>query len=299
MRYEQLRYLEAVICAGSFHKAATRLGITQPSLSSQIQRLEEDLGVVLVRREARGVHPTEATEALLPYLRAALRSVDAMREEANSIIGLRTGRVRVGAIPASTRSILPAVVRIFRQTYPTIELEVEEHGAVTVRNSVSSGRYDIGILSRFEQPDQEPSNLRYVDLACGRVLICLPSGHELAGRDSINAKALSGQEFVAYHRGALLREAFDKIARSVPVSAVYYMSTTENAERMVAAGVGICLTSSLAAIPQELSDALAFVPLDETWAITHTSIALRSKEQTPPAVRAFIGVIREQSGVPF
>lgn len=295
MRHEQLRYLEAVICAGSFHKAATRLGITQPSLSSQIQRLEEDLGVVLVRRNARGVQPTEATEALLPYVRAALRSFDAVREEANSIIGVRTGRVRVGAIPASTRFGLPLAVKTFRQKYPTIELEIEEHGASVVRKFVSSGRFDVGLLSRFEQPEQENSSLRYVDLARGRVLICVPSCHELAGHDSVKAIELAGQEFIAYHKGSLLREAFERIARSVAVSAVYYMSTTDNAERMVAAGVGICLTSSLAPVPEDLLSVITFVPLDEAWAFTQTSVALRCKEQTPPAVRAFVEVIKKQA----
>ena len=81
MRFEQLRYLEAALRTGSFRQAAKELGVPQPTITNQIQRLEEDLGVVLVLRTAQGVRPTYAAERILPHAEAAIQAENLLRQE--------------------------------------------------------------------------------------------------------------------------------------------------------------------------------------------------------------------------
>ena len=246
MRFEQLRYLEAAMRLGSVRRAATELGIAQPSVSAQIQRLEEDLGVVLLVRDSRGVRPTDAAEAVLPHLRAALRAEDAMRQEAGAITGLRAGRVRLGSISAASHRVLPVVVRRFQREHPNIHFQVTERGSTAICEEVAAGHFDVGIVSRFLRDYAENPGLRYVDLARGRIVLSLRGDHQLAGRSSVSAADLQGQAMVVFHRGYLLRAAFDALAERCDVHAVYYTDSAETAHRMVAAGVGLSFASTLA-----------------------------------------------------
>lgn len=293
MRFEQLHYLDTALRLGSVRRAASELGITQPSLSAQIQRLEEDLGVVLLVRGPRGVRATDAAQAVLPHVRAALRAENALRQEASAITGLRAGRVRLGSISAASHRVLPGIVQRFQRELPNIHFQVTEAGSAAIRNAVAAGDFDIGILSRFLHGPAGDDHLRYVDLAQGRIVLCLPPGHPLTQRDPIRSHDLDGATMVAFHKGYLLREAFDALTQIHDVHPVYYTDSAETAHRMVAAGVGLSLASTLA--PTTLmSDNVRFVNIDEPWAETRMSVVLRADEQPPPAVRALLQILRTE-----
>lgn len=295
MRFEQLRYLEAALRLGSVRRAAAELGVAQPSVSAQIQRLEEDLGVVLVVRGSRGVRATDAAEAVLPHLRAALRAEDAMRQEAGAITGLRAGRVRLGSISAASHRVLPEVVRRFQREHPNIHFQVTERGSTVICDEVAAGDFDVGIVSRFLRGSSDDPGLRYIDLARGRVVLSLRADHELARRRTVRAADLEGQAMVVFHRGYLLRAAFDALAEGRDVRPVYYTDSAETAHRMVAAGVGISLASTLAPTSVQPGDDVRFAIIDEDWAETRMSVVLRADEQPSPAVRAFLRILREES----
>ncbi len=295
MRFEQLRYLEAALRHGSVRRAAAELGVTQPSISAQIQRLEEDLGVVLVIRGSRGVRPTGAAEALAPYLQAALRAEDAMRQEAGAITGLRAGRVRLGSISAASHRVLPVVVRRFQREHPHIHFQVTERGSTVICEEVAAGDFDVGIVSRFHRGSADDPALRYIDLARGRIVLSLRADHELAGRRSVRAADLDGLAMVVFHRGYLLRAAFDLLAEGRDVRPVYYTDSAETAHRMVVAGVGLSLASTLAPTSVQPGDGVHFAVLDEDWADTRMSVVLRADEQPTPAVRAFLRILREEA----
>ncbi|WP_166486606.1 LysR family transcriptional regulator [Blastococcus saxobsidens] len=296
VRLEQLRYLDTALRLGSVRRAAIELGVAQPSVSAQIRRLEEDLGVVLITRGAQGVRPTDAAEAILPHLRAALRAEDAMRQEAGAITGLRAGRVRLGSISAASHAVLPVIVRRFRSEYPSIHFQVTERGSTVISDDVATGEFDLGIVSRFLRGGSDRPGLRYIDLAHGRIVLCLPPGHRLAQRRSVEAADLAGEAMVVFHRGYLLRAAFDALAAEHAIDAVYYTDSAETAQRMVAAGVGLSLASTLAPNSGMQSlDGVHLALLDEEWAETRMSVVLRSDEQPSPAVRAFLRILQQES----
>lgn len=295
MRFEQLRYLDAALRLGSVRRAAVELGVAQPSISAQIQRLEEDLGVVLVIRGAQGVRPTDAAEAVLPHLRAALRAEDAMRQEAGAITGLRAGRVRLGSISAASHRVLPVVVRRFQSEHPNIRFQVTERGSTVIRDEVLSGDFDVGIVSRFLRGGPDDPGLRYIDLARGRIVLLLPPDHSLAQHPTVRGADLAGEAMIAFHRGYLLRSAFDALAAASDIQPVYYTDSAETAHRMVAAGVGLSLASTLAPTSFQPSDGVSFAVLAEDWAETRMSVVLRADEQPSPAVRAFLRILREES----
>ena len=295
MRFEQLRYLEAALRLGSVRRAAAELGIAQPSVSAQLQRLEEDLGVVLVVRGSRGVRATDAAEAMLPHLRAALRAQDAMHQEAGAITGLRAGRVRLGSISAASHRVLPVVVRRFQREHPSIHFQVTERGSTVLCDEVAAGDFDVGIVSRFLRGASDAPGLRYIDLARGRIVLSVRADHVLARQRSVRASDLDGQAMVVFHQGYLLRAAFNALAEDRDVRPVYYTDSAETAHRMVAAGVGLSLASTLAPTSVQAGDDVHFAILDEEWAETRMSVVLRADEQPSPAVHAFLRILREES----
>lgn len=299
MRIEQLRYADTAIRLGSLRKAAHELGITQPSLSQQIQRLEEELGVVLLIRRPNGVRPTDAAAAVLPHMRVVLRAEESLRQEASAINELRTGRVRLGSIATASRTLLPTVVRRFQREHPSIRFQVTEDGSEVIRDRVLDGELDGGIVSRMFDDEASMSQLAVEDLADGQIVVCLHSGHPLWDRPSVRAADLAGAALIAFHRGYLLRTAYERLAHATggDVHAVYYTDSSETARRMVAAGVGIALISRLGTTDDAAVRAgrIRFVPLEERWAESRMSWVRRIDEQPPPAVRALLRILRAEA----
>lgn len=289
MRFEQLQYLDAAIRTGSFRQAASELDVAQPTVSTQVQRLEEDLGVVLLVRNAQGVRPTYAAEQLLPHVQAALRAERALRQEASAVGGLREGRVRMAAVSAASQAVLPPIVRTLSKEYPGIHIEITEMGSDDVHEGVASGRYDIGMMTRLKSmPTDE---MRYVDVAEGRLVLMVPEDNPLARATYISPEDLDGQSVIVFTPASLNSSAFDALTSGVDVHPVCYTDSAETATRMVRAGVGISIANTLA-VSTRAGDGIALVPFDDHVSELYLSVVLRPNEQLTPAARVLLGHLR-------
>lgn len=291
MRFEQLRYLEAALRTGSFRKAAVELRVAQPTISTQVQRLEEDLGVVLLIRGTQGVRPTYAVEQLLPHFMTALRAEHAMRQGASAIGGLREGRINLAAVSAASQTILPRVVRRLQREYPNIHFQVIETGSQSVHAGVADGRFDAGLMTRFK--GQPADNMRYVDLAEGRHVLAVPEGHPLASKSTISGADLEGQPVIIFTLPSLVRQAFEMLTEGVAINPVYYTDSPETAQRMVRAGVGIAIGNTLA-VSTRSGDGAVLVPLKGDAFELRLSVVLRPDEQLSPALSIFLQLLREE-----
>src|SRR5918997_3060602 len=144
MRLEQLRYFVAVAEARHFTRAAAAVGVAQPSLSRQITALEAELGAPLLTRGEVALTP--AGEALLPVAQGILADVDTARREVRSLVGLRRGRVRLGATPSLSTAVLPRVLRRFHDAHPGIELRVAESGSHDLVRDLLRGELDLALI---------------------------------------------------------------------------------------------------------------------------------------------------------
>jgi DNA-binding transcriptional LysR family regulator len=144
MRLEQLRYFVAVAEHRHFTQAAAAVGVAQPSLSKQIHALEAELGASLFTRG--DVALTPAGEALLPRARSILADVDTARREVHDLIGLRRGRVRLGATPSLCTSLLPRVLRDFHDEHPGVELYVTQGGSHDLVRDLGRGDLDLALI---------------------------------------------------------------------------------------------------------------------------------------------------------
>jgi len=144
---QQLAYFVALADVGSFIRAADAVGVAQPTLSRQLRSLERDLGAPLVDRGARpGLSLTPAGEAVLPLARRILADMDSARTAVAELIGLRAGRVRVGATPSLCIGVLADVLRAFRARYPEVRLELVEDGSQPLVRGLGRGELDLALV---------------------------------------------------------------------------------------------------------------------------------------------------------
>ncbi|WP_433608071.1 LysR family transcriptional regulator [Dactylosporangium sp. CA-139114] len=146
VQLQQLRYFVTVAEVRHFTRAAEQLGVSQPTLSKQIHTLESALGAPLFERSRGGVALTTAGETLLPLARRVVADADGARDAVQEVVGLRRGRVRLGATPSLCTSLVPLVLREFHERYPDIELHVDEGGSQDLVAALVAHGLDLALI---------------------------------------------------------------------------------------------------------------------------------------------------------
>jgi len=211
MELRHLRYFVAIAEEHSFTRAAERLWVAQPGLSTQIRRLERELGVRLFERHSRGVDLTHAGELFLERARATLAAADVARATGGDIESGILGSVRLGLSSAPRWRGAAALLDAFGRARPAVEVSVLESYGGALARDLRDGRLDAVIVpSIFASPE-----FRGVALGSEPWTVLVGAGHELAGEGPLPAYELHGQELVVTgHRdgGAYDRAVADTLA---------------------------------------------------------------------------------------
>jgi len=295
LRFAQLRYLEAALRTGSFRQAAKELDISQPTITNQVQRLEEDLGVILVTRGAKGVRPTYAAERILPHVEAAVLAERMLREEASAIGGLKLGTVRLGTVPSGSQTILPRTVKRLLTEFPNVRFDVDEGPSKLVVQGVLAGNLDVGLVTRLpgiELTAGEDALLHHIDLLSGRLVLAVHEDHPLALKDDFNPQDLEGQPLIFPAESSILRVAFERLLEGVEAKIVYTTPNAEATRAMTRAGVGVSIANTLLDSTQS-GGGISLIPLPYPWASAKLSAVVRKDESRSSAVQAFLRLLRE------
>jgi LysR family hca operon transcriptional activator len=189
-----LRYFVAVAEEGSLSLAAERrLHTAQPSLSRQIRDLEDEVGVPLMTRSARGVELTAAGRVFLDHARLALGQAAAAVEEARRAAQPQKPTFSIGFQTGMEVDWLPHVTRALRDELPNIEVRVVSGLSPQLAEDLERRKLDLGFLRREPQPD-----LEYRTVAKERLVVILPSDHRLAARKSIDPRDLVGETYIGF-----------------------------------------------------------------------------------------------------
>ncbi|MEJ8281730.1 LysR family transcriptional regulator [Pseudonocardia spirodelae] len=280
MELHQLRYFVAVADEGSFTAAALRLYLSQPSLSVQIRKLEQDVGARLFERTSRQVVLTAAGSALLEHAQLALDQLDRGRQRVAEVSGLREGEVRVGVLPSIGARMLPEVLAEFRRAHPRVDVRIVEHDVSReFEQLVRSGELDLAIT----RMPVALSGLHTDVLVREPVLLLVPDGHRLAGLEEAALHELAGEEIVGMRAGYGLRDLADQLLAEAGVRPRLVLETGQLAivHGMVAAGMGVALLPRLAA-----GDGLT-VPVADRGAVRELGVVSRASAHVSPPVEAF------------
>lgn len=244
MELHQLRYFCAVADAGSFSRAAEQSHVSQPSLSQQILKLEDELGTRLFDRLGRSVRLTEAGQTFLPRARSVLRELEAARgdvvEQKDSI----GGSVTIGVIPTVAPYFLPQRLASFSRKFPQVRLTVVEDITPVLLEQLRAGKIDLAILALPLKGHEFDAAALFTE----RFFAALPVSHKLATRPALSLKEFRAEPFLLLRDGHCFRDsaiaACDR-ARLRP-QVIFESGQFSSLLSMVGAGMGISIVPEMA-----------------------------------------------------
>lgn len=285
MEIHQLRYFCAIADTGSFSRAAQQSHVSQPSLSQQIRKLEDELGARLFDRLGRTVRLTELGRAFLPHARTVLRDLEAARSDVVERKASISGTVCVGVIPTIGPYFLPPVLAAFSRKYPQARVTVIEEITPLLLERIRSGSMDLAIVALpLQGRTQEFQSFRLVQ---EKLYAVLPKQHSLAKRRSLSLEELHDDPFLLLRDGHCFREtavAACKRARLQP-RIVFESGQFSSILSMVSAGLGVSIIPAMA---MEKRSGCRFVPLGDERAARTIGVVTLSGRSLSRAHDAFL-----------
>ena len=244
LKLKDLKYLVALADTRHFGRAAARCFVSQPTLSAQLRKLEQYLGVQLIERQPRHVTLTAAGERIVERARRIVAASDEVLEIARAEHDPLAGRLRLALLPTIGPYLLPLVMQKIRKALPRLELMLYEYQTAPLLEHVQAGDVDVGILALPVHGASLASHSLYEE----PFVVLAPAGHALASRSSVRPADLAGETLLLLEEGHCLRDQALDVCGRVDVSERedFRATSIETLRQMVAAGAGITLLPDLA-----------------------------------------------------
>lgn len=286
-----LRYFISIIRNGSFRGASDELHITQPPLSRQIQQLEEYLETPLLNRKSNGVEPTVAGRA---FYTEAVNIIDLLERAAQRtrLIGDgRLGRLDVGVFGSAVLDFVPRIVLEFRKRFPEVDVVLHNMDRETQVKALRERR----ILVGFNRFFQDYPDLVWNSIAHERMIVAVPSTHELAGRTSISLADLAGEPLIFYPRtnaaggfSNFLRRMFHN--EGIEPNIVQDVDDVMTAIAFVSSGLG--LTFGVESARNLQLPGVAYLDLEGHAATDFDLGVIHRKDEDAPLLKVFLETVR-------
>jgi LysR family hydrogen peroxide-inducible transcriptional activator len=245
MEIHQLRYVVAVARTGNFSRAAEQCHVSQPSLSQQILKLEDELGERLFERMKRVVKLTTHGEAFLRRAIQILHEVEAAKREAAEAKELLRGALTIGALPTIAPYLLPETMAEFTKKYPGVEIIVHEDTTARLLKHILAYEIDFALVS---QPIKD-ERLAVRHLFVEELLLALPPTHPLTRRRNISARDIACERLIVMKEGHCLGDqVLHFCERHDGHPQISFRSAQlETIQALVYAGLGLSLIPAMAA----------------------------------------------------
>ncbi|PJC85242.1 DNA-binding transcriptional regulator OxyR [Vibrio sp. HA2012] len=260
MNIRDFEYLVALAEHKHFRKAAEACFVSQPTLSGQIRKLEDELGTSLLERSSRRVLFTEAGLQLVEQARKILSEIKIFTDMASLQGKEMSGPLHIGFIPTVGPYLLPKIMFHLKEQFPGLELFLHEAQTAQLIRQLEEGRLDCLILASVAE--SEP--FIELDLYDEPLVVAVPSDHEWAVKECLEMDALKGQTVLSLGDGHCLRDQALGFcfAAGAKDDERFKATSLETLRNMVAAGNGITLMPQLAVPEQKVKDGVCYLPAE-------------------------------------
>jgi LysR family hydrogen peroxide-inducible transcriptional activator len=291
MEIHQLTYFVAVAETGSFSRAAERCNIAQPSLSQQIQKLEQELGEPLFDRLPRKVVLTDAGRTLLPRAVSILSDLQDIKHTLNQNADAGHGLLNVGFIPTIAPFVLPRVIQRFSQEFPNARLTVQEDLTETIVRNLLDGKLDVGITSM-------PIHHRLIrtqELLTEPLLVASAKENDFITRTSIHIKELDDFPFIALSEMHCLGEQVQSFChrQNLELKIVCDTSQLTTVKNCVEIGLGVSLVPRALALSDK-SQQVNYRPLNGAVPQRKIAAATHAERTLSFLAKKFIEIVKAE-----
>ena len=293
IKLKDLRYLVAVADCRHFGRAADRCFVSQPTLSAQLKKLEQYLGVQLIERRPNNVALTEAGEQVVARARRIVEACEEVATLARAHRDPLSGRLRVALLPTIGPYLLPLAAQAVHRALPRLELHLHEYQTAQMLAKLRAGELDLGILAL----PVELEGLEARQLYTEPFTVALPQGHRLAKRERLHASDLEGETLLLLEEGHCLRDQALAVCSRAGVgeSQDFRATSLETLRQMVATGAGITLLPELATRgAYGNARGIAVLPFAKPVPTRRIGAIWRRSSARRPAIDAVCDVIAER-----
>ena len=291
MYLEQLRHFHTVAETGSFTRASQKLLLTQPAVSNQIKKLEEDLGQKLFERQRRQVQLTRAGEILHTYTRRIfqqLREAEGILEDLKNI---ETGVLSLGTVDVVSIYVLPKIFQGFHKKYPRVEISIEVDNSTNISRGVLEGELDLGFVTL----PVEDSNLISIQIYQDRMQVVAPPGHPLGDKKIISLGDLEQTTLIIYKKGSVTRkiieEVFEKEGRTFMPD--MEIDRPEAMKMLVESGLGVSILPEMSVIKELEEGTLISLSTGKVCFERQLGLIYRKGQFFSPSTTAFLDILRD------
>lgn len=291
VKIRDLQYLDAVARHQHFGRAAEACFVSQPTLSGQIMKLEERLGLMLIERHRKRVMLTPAGEALISRARAVLRAAEEFEDAAKALSDPLSGDFHLGLIPTISPYLLPHIMGPLGAELPKVNFYLHENQTHVLLQELDEGKLDVVILSWLDSIE----NVERYNLYSEPLVLAAPRDQPLAKLSEASLKDLDGQLVLTLEDGHCLRdETLDYCFTAGAREDQRFQATSlETLRYMVASGLGITLMPQLAVRSADEEQGLHYVPFGSPPPSREICLLVRPNYSRMEAVRAMVACIRQ------
>lgn len=293
MDFDQLRSFVEVARHKNFSRAAGKLGLTQPAISTQIRQVEEEFGVRLFDRIGKKVFLTQPGVLLLDH---AVKILNAQKEALEALRDLTpspSGHLILGATEGSCLYLLPKVFSAFKKQHPEVKITIYRNFTTKIIQKLQEDSLDLGFLSL----PVEVREIETIPLFREPVDVAVAADHPLASRPSVTVDEVARYPWI-FPKASRTRVLLDELFRSVrpPVHVTMELSGVETIKKFIGIGLGISLLSPSFAGAEVQAGVLKLVPLAEPKLERQLGLAYRTDRYLSRSAQAFIDITRRHFG---
>ncbi|MEE1770123.1 LysR family transcriptional regulator [Streptomyces sp. JV185] len=304
MDIRQLRYFVTVVEEANFTRAAARLHLAQPGVSAQVRQLEKELGHLLLDRSGRSVTLTEVGKAVLPYARAAISAVEAVRQTADEFTGLLRGQVTLGLVSGAAAAAdefdLAAILAGFHADHPQVEIALSEDTSEWMLTALHRGELDIAVIGLAD--DRPPPGISSQVLVDEPLVAAVaPDDPALASPDrtSIPLAELRDRPLISLPRGTGIRGVLDRACAQAGFQPhiAFEAAAPLFLAQLAARGLGVAVVPALSA---DAASAFGLRTLEITEPRLRGRVALTWRTDGPsgPAATVLLDLLRNTLTAP-
>ncbi len=299
MNFRQLEYVMTIYREGSLTKAASKLYISQPALSQQLQKLEREVGIQLFDRNTTPLQPTYAGKYYLEVIQKILFENQQAMNWLDDIHSLNRGKLTLGISNIRSTQFLPVLLPKFRIKYPNIEVEIKEAPALSLPDMIYKGEIDFALMIAHS----DINDMTFLPILTEHVLLAVPKEapiNEICKKSMVengfvDFRLLKNEPFITLKHGHRLREITYELFRKADIMPPIVLAT-ENlvlAHQMVIAGYGLTLIGEISASLTYTPSRPNYYPVTGDNCTWHLGIAYHPEKYISKAMKAFFNHVMD------